>query len=93
MDANSGNAVATLTVKVERQHKKGCLGLNAVERGDWDFPWCFVGGMTYADKLGRRTSVGRGSSWMVFPCNDPGCDATLLVPTDELVEFVARQAS
>lgn len=59
-----------------KKHKVGCGALGAVTEGAWDHPWGLCSSKFLPrDKTGRKRPTLR--LWLVWGCNDPGCDAEL----------------
>lgn len=70
-----------------------CFALAAWFKRHWSTPWAGIvaqssihgTGSVFRDTLGRRHPQGH-VPYIVFPCNDPRCPATLLVRGDTIVE-------
>lgn len=65
--------------KITTEHDSDCAAVAAVERGDWDTPWCLprTPRFFYADSLFRRHQGMK--CWIELVCNDCRCEGTAVV--------------
>lgn len=46
-------------------------------------------GAEYRDRIGRKVKGTNGSRWERYRCNDPKCEAVMLVRWDALARFIS----
>lgn len=81
-----------MKIIVKGKHRKDCLAVRDTNSGRWKYAWGFAE-MEWRDIRGKRHDIKRGKNnhmWLVVCCNDPGCDAELLVPMDEFLKLLPR---
>ena len=71
---------------VKKTHRDGCYAVEEVARGDWPWPWAFVGKGYWGDRLGRRN--GSSVHWALVVCNDAVCHASFAVRWDAIEGLV-----
>ncbi len=74
--------------KFLKEHRDGCHALAHARSGFWSTAWCCIpeDRCLWLDTLGRKN--GGGHPWIVFICNDIGCEAQIAVYADDLLAEV-----
>lgn len=67
------------------KHKVNCFAWDNVKEGDWPNAWgVATDNALYLDKRGGKG--GHTTRWIEVSCNDPGCDAKLLIAFDDVIQ-------
>lgn len=68
------------------KHVKDCDAVRARNEGFWKTEWACFEEILRLDKRGARKGY---YEWMRISCNDPRCDAKILVRIDDILEIVS----